>query len=377
VSTTRKQIEPGIYRMLKTGRYVGIWRDPAGQQRSRTFQRLEDARRYRRKMLEERDRGVYTDPTAGKRTVAEFWPEFLAGGSNLSASTRNLYEGQWRLRISPTFGRQPLRALTRRSVQAWVNDLSAAGVGTPTIEVAFRTLSVLLSAAEAAEIIGRNPAQGVKVPRAGKREMRFLVPSELLTVADTVHPRYRALVLLLGLCGPRIGEAAALTVEDVDLLRRKVTITKAAAEVAGKVTVGRTKTRKSRSVMLPRTVVEALEAHLSSFPPGPGGLLFTSEEGGIIHRTNFRRRVWMPAVREAGIASPLPRVHDLRHTAASLAIASGGHPKAVAEMLGHEKVQITLDRYGHLFPGLQDALAEAIDARFLESQDAQQLRDVT
>lgn len=162
------------------------------------------------------------------------------------------------------------------------------------------------------------------------------------------------------MCGPRIGEAVALTVEDIDLLRRKVTITKAASEVAGKVTVGRTKTRKSRSVMLPRTVVDSLEAHLSSFPACPGGLLFTSEEGGIIHRTNFRRRVWMPAVREAGIANPLPRVHDLRHTAASLAIASGGHPKAVAEMLGHEKVQITLDRYGHLFPGLQDALAEAM-----------------
>lgn len=364
MNATRERKEPGIYKLLRTGVYQAVWRDPAGQQRSRNFRRFEDARAYRRKMLEERDRGVYTDPSLGKKTVGEFYPEYLRGASNLSESTRNLYALQWRLRIAPALGRQPLRSLTRRSIQAWVNDLSAAGVGTPTIEVAFRTLSVLLSAAEAAEIIGRNPAQGVKVPRSGKRDMRFLVPSELLAVADAVPLRYRAVVLLLGMCGPRIGEAVALTVEDVDLLRRKATITKAAVEVAGKVTVGRTKTRKSRSVMLPRTVVEALEVHLSSFPPGPGGVLFTSEEGGIIHRTNFRRRVFLPAVRQAGIADPLPRVHDLRHTAASLAIASGGHPKAVSEMLGHEKVTMTLDRYGHLFPGLQDALAEAIDARF-------------
>jgi integrase len=247
-------------------------------------------------------------------TLAGFWPRFVDATPNLAPSTRDLYEREWRLHTRPYLGKRRLESLKRLDVEAWIAELAARGHGPSAIEHAFRTLRRILSAAVDADILARNPASGVKAPKAPQHGMRFLTDTELWAIAEAVEPRYRALILLLGLCGPRIGEAIALTVDDVNLLLRRVSITKAATELRGHIKVGGTKTGKSRSVSLPQVVIEAIEAHLTEVPPGPGGLTFTSDHGAMIRRTNFRRRVWLPAVREAGIAGPLPRVHDLRHT---------------------------------------------------------------
>jgi integrase len=124
-------------------------------------------------------------------------------------------------------------------------------------------------------------------------------------------------------------------------------------------------------VMLPKPyVATAIAEHLAAFPSGPDGLVFRARRGGPIRRTDWRHRVWLPALRHAGIAEPWPRVHDLRQTAASLAVLAGAHPKAVAEMLGHSTVTLTLDRYGHLFPSLVELLAERLDATFREARPA-------
>ncbi len=168
--------------------------------------------------------------------------------------------------------------------------------------------------------------------------MRFLSAEELASVVDAAADRERALIMLLGLCGLRIGEAAALTVEDLDLLRGSVRISKAASEVRGEVIMGPTKTGAVRAVPLPAIVREELAAHVAASTPARGGLVFTGPEGGPLRRTNWRRRVWRPALGRAGIAEPLPRPHDLRHTAAALAIAAGAHPKGVQAMLGHSSI---------------------------------------
>lgn len=176
----------------------------------------------------------------------------------------------------------------------------------------------------------------VQAPRAARAEMRFLSPSEVHTLADEVHPRYRALVLLLGFCGLRIGEATALSVTDLDLLRGQVRIRRSFAEVRGELHLGRPKTRAgTRSVALPAFVREALSEHLSEKHGAPHAFLFTAPEGGPVRRSLFRTRVSNPAVRRAGIADPLPRVHDLRHSAAAIAIQAGAHPKLIQDMLGH------------------------------------------
>jgi integrase len=130
------------------------------------------------------------------------------------------------------------------------------------------------------------------------------------------------------------------------------------------VSVGPTKTKGSRrAIQLPQAVADALASHLAAFPVGPDGLVFTAEGGGCVRRTNFRRRVWVPALLEAGI-EPLPRVHDLRHSAATLALEAGVHPKIVQAMLGHSRIGTTLDRYSHVTDRLTEEAADRLDAGF-------------
>lgn len=92
----------------------------------------------------------------------------------------------------------------------------------------------------------------------------------------------------------------------------------------------------------------------------PDALVFTTQEGSPLRNSNFRRRVWQPALTDAGLPHGL-RIHDLRHTCASLLIAQGAHPKAVQVHLGHSSISVTMDRYGHLFPSDMEALAAALD----------------
>src|SRR3954465_11882553 len=84
-----------------------------------------------------------------------------------------------------------------------------------------------------------------------------------------------------------------------------------------------------------------------------------------MRRSNFRRRIWLPAVAQAGLEGR--RFHGLRHTAGALGIAQGAHPKAIQERMGHSSIQVTLDRYGHLFPGLDERIAEGLDAIYREN----------
>jgi integrase len=113
----------------------------------------------------------------------------------------------------------------------------------------------------------------------------------------------------------------------------------------GRLSEGATKTRKGqRCVPLPRTVADALTEHLRQYPSV--GLVFTGPEGGQIRRTLFRGREWVPALKAAGITKQV-RVHDLRHSAATLLIQSGGDLNTVAAILGHSDPGFTLRTYGH------------------------------
>jgi integrase len=115
-------------------------------------------------------------------------------------------------------------------------------------------------------------------------------------------------------------------------------------------------------------VVEELAEHLR--PVGDAdGHVFTADKGGVLRPSNFRVKVWLPAVRAAGLA-PL-RPHDLRHTAVALWIAAGANPKEVSVRAGHTSVSFTLDRYGHLFPGHDTELRDRLDAMHAEGMQSQ------
>jgi integrase len=169
------------------------------------------------------------------------------------------------------------------------------------------------------------------------------------------------------------------------MLRRRARIVEALYEDRGGLRFGPPKTKQSiRAIALPSFVADALAAHLDAFPPGSEGFVFTTgargsdrppkEAGGPVRPSNFRHRIWHPAVKRAGIAPPRPRVHDLRHTAAALAIQAGAHPKQIQEQLGHSSITVTLDRYGHLFESLAEELAARLDLLW-SPRPAEQMRN--
>jgi integrase len=247
-----------------------------------------------------------------------------------------------------------------------VAELNARGLAPATVQKAYQLLGKVMGAAVDAGMLAQSPCRRVPLPRVEREEMRFLTPGEVATLADAIHQRYRALVLVGAYGGLRIGELAGLRRNRVDLLHGTVQVAEIVVEVRGVLHIGPPKTRASRrTVGLPRFVVEELAVHLVE-AGDPEGFVFTAPQGGPLRLPAFRARVWRPAVRAAGLDGL--RIHDLRHTAVALWIAAGANPKEVAARAGHASVSFTLDRYGHLYPEADTALRDRLDALYGTAQ---------
>ena len=186
-------------------------------------------------------------------------------------------------------------------------------------------------------LIGRNPATGVKVPTARTREQRFLAAEQVVMLADAADMRRPGVGLIietLAYVGLRFGELVASRRSSIDILRRRLTVSASATEIGGTLVFGTPETHETRTVVMPARFAEGLAVHLVQVEPD--GLVFTSPQGGPLRGSNFRVRVWRPAVLAAGLDRDLTP-HDLRHTAASLMIASGANIKAVQRQLGQPR----------------------------------------
>ncbi|MGQ0615752.1 MAG: tyrosine-type recombinase/integrase [Acidimicrobiia bacterium] len=356
-------------RMTQAGeaRYDVRVRGTDGKERSRTFRTRKEAERFERAHHTAIDRGVWVDPRAGRVTLTAWATEWQRTVVHLRPKTLKAHDVNLRNHILPSLGEYELAKLTPSLLRAWLSDVSAKTgrgqrkIAAGTVAQAYRTLNRVLSAAVHDELIGRNPLQGVKPPRPALEPVRFLTPDEVATLAGTIDDRYRAFVLVAAYSGLRAGELIALRRSNVDLLRRTVTVIEQVQYIDGRYLTAPPKSAAGRrSVALPRVVAEELEKHLLGLADhSVDALVFTAPEGGFLHLENFRKRVWNPAVAAAGLA-PL-RIHDMRHTCASLAIAAGADVKVLQRMLGHSSAALTLDRYGHLMPGQAEGVADRLD----------------
>jgi integrase len=256
----------------------------------------------------------------------------------------------------PVWGSVRLSDVSHQDVAAWVGRLSTT-VGASRCRKAAILFSGMLAAAVRDQRISRNPCDGVPLPRLTAKAQRFLDHTELQQLADQAGP-YRVMVLVLGLAGLRFGECAALRVGDVDLLRRRLRVSRSMSEINGKLILSSTKTHQARDVPIGRFLADLLAVEIAG--KAPADLLFSSPEGESIRLSNWRRRTWDPAIASARMEGLTP--HDLRHTAASLAIASGASVKHVQRMLGHQSAAMTLDVYAGLFDSDLDAVTDRLDA---------------
>jgi integrase len=258
--------------------------------------------------------------------------------------------------VLPRWPAVEVRRLEHGQVAAWTAEVGSVSSASTTRK-AVGVLRSILDLAVRDRRIAANAALGVTLPRLPMSEQRFLTAAELDALVNAMPSgRDAVLTLVLGWTGIRFGEAAALRVESIDTLRRRIHITEAVAEVRGKIVVGAPKTHAARSVTLPAFLAVRLGEYLPRV-----GLAFADRDGGPLRVTNWNRRTFTPVGKRVGLVPPTLRVHDLRHTAASLMIASGAGVKVVQQQLGHRTATMTLDRYAHLFPDDLDALSSALD----------------
>jgi integrase len=352
----------GSVRRLASGRWQVRYRDLTGAIHSdpHTFTSKTDAARYLALVEADLHRGAWADPKLGRITLAEWADRWQETTTNLRPTTRDLYGYLLRRFLLPTFGAASLSGIDVLAVLAWLAKLLAEGVSASTRAKAYRLLSRILGAAVEAGYLLRNPCTVKGAGQERAPEMRFATVAQVAALADTIDPRYRALVLVAAYGGLRWGELVGLKVKRVDLLHGRVAVAEQVAEVNGQLIPGPPKTEAGRrTVTLPAVVAAALAEHLAEFvEQDPDGLVFPAPEGGYLRRSNFRRRWWLPATRAAGVEGL--RFHDLRHSAATLALAAGANTRELMERMGHTSPVVAL-RYQHVMAGRDQAIAAALD----------------
>ena len=341
-----------------SGRWRARYRTTDNAKRSRTFATKGDARRWLNDELSRLQRGEWVDPRHGKTQVGVWAERVMATRIHTRASTRAKDRSYLGSLVLPAFGDRTLASVTPVDIQQWISELTSRGYAPSTIVQAFQLLRATFTAAVDADLLARSPVRGIRLPPKQHREMRFLTPAEFGELAVVVADRYRLLVNTAVYTGLRFSELAGLWRDDVDPLRKTVTVRRGLVEVNGKAVVGEPKTAASRrTVTLPSWLREELAFHLAAHNPL---YVFTAPRGGALRRSGFRSRAWVPATVMAGLEEV--RFHDLRHSHVAWLIEAGEHPKVIQSRLGHTSISTTLDRYGHLMAGLDAAAAEALPA---------------
>ena len=287
-------------------------------------------------------------PVSNGFTVASWCTHHVDHLTGTNEATRSKYRAYIRNDIEPSkIGGLPLEALTNDDVARWLNDL---GGSAKTKANKHGFLSGALNAAVRKQQLDANPCDGNRLPCDEVHEMVFLTHEEFAILHDAVTEPWQPLVEFLVASGARWGEATALRPGDINLAESNVDIRRAWRYVPGKgYQLGPPKTHRSiRTIDVAPRVLAKLDLS--------GEWVFTNSgrggrgDDGPVRAPNFNHNVWAPALaraKEAGL-SKKPRVHDLRHTNASWLIQVDVPLTVIQRHLGHESIQTTVDRYGHL-----------------------------
>jgi integrase len=318
---------------------------------------------------------------AGQLTVGAYFDEWLAGHvPSLKPSTAKSYREVVQWYVKPRIGRVKLVDLNALLIRSLYAELLANGgrrrraeLSPATVAVVHPVLRKALNDAVLWGLLLRSPLLGVKPPRHEPPEMRARSPDEARQfLGAVVDDRLYGLWVLVLATGMRRGELAGLRWGDVDLDAGVLAVRRSRVSVSYLVRESDPKTRSSRrTISLDARMVAVLRAHRrrqleDRLAWGAAwtdtGYVFTSEDGLAMHPERITV-LFGRLVASAGL--PKVRLHDLRHTSASLMLAAGVHPKIVSERLGHSSISITLDLYSHVIPGLQAEAAEKLGEMIL------------
>ena len=309
---------------------------------------------------------------AGRQSLASYLEEWLiAARPALRPRTALRYEQYLRLHATPFIGHIALSKLAPQHLRTLYAERTGAGLSPASVGHLHAVLHTALRQAERDGLIARNVVALVSPPRVPRQEMRALSPEQASILLQSVQgDRLAALYELALATGARQGELLALRWSDVDLDAGVVTIQRSLVRSSVGLSFAEPKTSSSlRSVPIGRYTVEALRDHRrrqaeerirAGTTWEDQGLIFTNTYGRPVDAGELLRSHHYRLLDRAGV--PRVRFHDLRHTAATLMLAQGVHPKVVSERLGHSTPMLTLTVYSHVTPTMQREAATALDA---------------
>lgn len=353
------------YETAQGVRYRVRYRKPNGRQTDkRGFVRKKDAEAFAASVEVSKLKGEYVETAAGRALIDDLGQRRIDHRKGiLKPSTWRVEENEWTYRVKDEWKGWPVGDVRTSDVEAWISKLVKAGCGATTIHRCFGILNGILASAVRDRLIPVNPATGVSLPKKAPKPRAYLTHEQVEAVAVACEtPEHALIVRLLAYTGLRWGEMAALQVSSLDMLRRRVQVSRSVVVLKGGVEAFTApKTYERRSVPFPKFLAEDLARQCEG--RGRDDLLFGD---GKVLRVLHSQRSWLRAAIRAtpkSLGVPVFSPHSLRHTAASLAISAGATPKAVQRMLGHSSAAMTLDVYADLFEDDLDAVAAAMDAQ--------------
>lgn len=346
------------------GQWRARYRDEAGKEHARHFDRKVDAQRWLDEVTASVVTGQYVDPRAGRVTFEQYattwsqrqvWvPKTLVGHRQAVAST--------------TFRNMELRAVRPSHVEQWIkrmrdgdpSEQEPRKLAASTIATRFNHVRAVFRGAVRDRLIASDPCEHVTLPRQRRRDAAMVIPTaeQVGALVDAGGQRFGPFVALCAFAGLRLGEAAGAQVGDIDFLRRVLHVRRQVQLVdRTRVDVRAPKYGSEREVYLPAELVTMLSQHVATLTAGDGSRWLFERTAGEPFHQNTVTYLWRSTRKRAGAAGV--RLHDLRHFYASGLIAAGCDVVTVSRALGHSSSTTTLTTYAHLWPSSEDRTRQA------------------
>jgi integrase len=349
----------GRVRQLPSGRWQARYPGPDGIDRPapETFGSKTDAAVWLTVKEAEIRQGEWINPDAGAILVADYGEIWIEERPRLRPKTMLIYRSLLKLHISPYFANVTIAEVTLARVRGWRKKLLDSGVSEITAAKAYRLLRAIFYTALDDGLVKRNPCRIKGAGNEDSPERPVLTVTQVYALADAVGLRFRALILLAAFTSLRWAELTALRPSDIDLDARTVKVTRQLHYHQAGHSFGPPKSRAGvRDVDFPDLIVPDLREHLAWLPSSTA-LVFTTSTGTPLAHSNFRRRVWLPALSVVGLEGV--HMHDLRHTGNQLVANAGANPKELMARMGHDSERAAMI-YLHSSRERQRALADAV-----------------